>query len=792
MLVSTQPRPCRGRYESDCRAAIWNSVTFFLIGWTILCWPWISGRVTIPWDAKAHFYAQLQFLANAFSSGQSPFWNPDAFSGQPHISDPQSLIFSPAALLAYIFPTPSFQIIDIYAFGLLAIGGIATLMIFHAQRWNMLGGLVAAFAFAFGSSSAHRIQHLGQIQSLAFLMVALWCQVSLLNRRTYWKAIYLGIAVALMVVEPDQIALLGGYMLALHVIIHILSQPAALSNLKVLVPYLFVSAAVCLLIASIPLVLTYLFVSDTTRAVIPFEDAIPGSLHPASLLTSVVSDLFGANDPDVPYWGPFSDIWGDTSRSLTQNMGQLYIGALPVVAIFGHSMGLGKLWERPIRPFFVCGIIMLVFALGKNTPLFRAFYDYLPGVSGFRRPADATFLIGAYLSILGGYLFNEIIRNISTFKDGVILLRNVYLVIVPVILISFLISHSTGMLSVATSKIFQGILWVAAALATIFIAGVISHRSATIALMFVAGFMSFDLWTNNGPNESTALPTSDYEVLRRTSENQTLCEVKRLLTTVESPHRRDRVEIVGVGFHWPNLGLVHGFENILGYNPLRLRQYSRATGAQDQVAAWDQRHFTPLFPSYKSILANLLGMRYVISGVPIGNIDPQLREGDLRLVRRTKEAWIYENPNALPRAMFVSNWMKADFEALVRDGVWPSFNPRKTILLENGPELPVATSSHLDARVDIVSYKNTRIEIDVTNSEAGFIVLNDVWHSWWSAKVNEAPVEILKANVLFRAVYLKPGTNKIVFEFEPFDGALRDVISRIQQKFRGTVTYAAR
>ena len=36
-----------------------------------------SGSVTIPWDAKAHFYAQLLFLAHALHSGESPFWAPE-------------------------------------------------------------------------------------------------------------------------------------------------------------------------------------------------------------------------------------------------------------------------------------------------------------------------------------------------------------------------------------------------------------------------------------------------------------------------------------------------------------------------------------------------------------------------------------------------------------------------------------------------------------------------------------------------------------------------------------------
>ena len=88
------------------------SVTVIVIlAWIALSWPWLSGIVTIPWDAKAHFQPQLQFLAEAWHSGRSPFWTPYVFSGSPQVADPQSLIFSPPfALIAAIEPVPGFRL----------------------------------------------------------------------------------------------------------------------------------------------------------------------------------------------------------------------------------------------------------------------------------------------------------------------------------------------------------------------------------------------------------------------------------------------------------------------------------------------------------------------------------------------------------------------------------------------------------------------------------------------------------------------------------------------------------
>ena len=37
--------------------------------------------------------------------------------------------------------------------------------------------------------------------------------------------------------------------------------------------------------------------------------------------------------------------------------------------------------------------------------------------------------------------------------------------------------------------------------------------------------------------------------------------------------------MVGLGFHWPNAGMIHGLEHTLGYNPLRFAFYAKATGA---------------------------------------------------------------------------------------------------------------------------------------------------------------------------------------------------------------------
>src|SRR4029453_12021735 len=51
------------------------------------------------------------------------------------------------------------------------------------------------------------------------------------------------------------------------------------------------------------------------------------------------------------------------------------------------------------------------YAGGGYTPVFRGFYTLLPGVSLYRRPADATFLVGALGAILAGYGAHRLLQT---------------------------------------------------------------------------------------------------------------------------------------------------------------------------------------------------------------------------------------------------------------------------------------------------------------------------------------------------------------------------------------------
>jgi hypothetical protein len=751
----------------------------FLAAWTVLSWPWLSGAVTIPYDAKALFQAELQFLANAIHQGQSPFWSPNVFGGIPQIADPQSLIFSPMVLLALRAPHPSFHALDVAVLALLALSGLAILMFFRDRGWHPAGGIVAALAFVFGASAAWRIQHIGQIESFVFFAIALFALARALDRSSVLYGLAAGLAAALMLMQPDQVAFLAALFLAGFVADHWLRQPSWREAARSIRPLAAASVAGLLLIA-VPILLTMLFAESSDRAAYSYAEATRGSLHPASLLTMLVGGLYSPMY-EVPYWGPYSIAWDPRHLFLSPNMSQLYAGALPMLAILTLGIARGVAWTREVRFYAIALALMIVYALGSFTPLYRAIFE-LPGVSAFRRPADATFLVGGTVAILGGYLVHRVASG--TMPPLGRWHRAVAVALVAAFFAaSITVAVMLGHLHDALWPIARAAGWTAAAaLALVLLSRMRAHASLA-AMLVVAPLMIADLRLNNGPSESTALPPKVFEVLDPDTKNETILLLKRLLARPLPSDRRDRIELAGVGFLWPNAPMIHGFDHTLGYNPLRLAEVSDATGARDYIAGPDQRVFSPLFPSYRSLLADMLGLRYIVSSVPIGRVDGSLKPGDLRFLAHTPDGYVYENPRALPRVVFATNWLAADFDWLIETGNWPDFDPRRTVLFEAQqgatPPAPRTAVECPRAVAQLTHYENTVVEIDADSVCGGYVVLNDVFHPWWAATVDGKPADILQANVLFRAVEVTPGRHRVRFEFKPIAGAIAELEDRM-------------
>ncbi|MDB5649505.1 MAG: hypothetical protein JWL62_1025 [Hyphomicrobiales bacterium] len=736
----------------------------FLLCSGLLTSPWWLGRVTIPWDAKAHFYPQLVFLANALHGTDLPFWNPHIFAGSAQIADPQSLIFTlPYLLLAMFDATPGFVAADAVVFITLILGGLALIAFFRDRNWHPAGALVAALAFTFGGSAAWRIQHIGEVLSIAFFAITFWLLARVLERGSWKAGLGAGFFGGLMVIGRDQIAWLCTIILIGAVIWHILAGRGWVGRLKLALPALIVGLVTGSAVIALPIALTVALAQQSNRVLIDFAGAARGSLHPASLLTAVVANLYGTDGPMPDFWGPaMTPVWAANNYVLARNMSDVYFGALPLIAFLAIGLAGSAFIRSEARFLLAAFIAMLLYSVGDFTPFFKLAFA-IPGSDLFRRPSDATFPLCALAAILAGYAVHRWMARETKQGSPV---SQVLIVLVPFAL-------AVGV-AVWKGRFAQASLPLVTAAICLAVSGLLlvglrrfGPRHAMLALVAIGAVMTADLAVNNGPNESTALPPAHYDVLRTDTQNVTIALLRKKLDETAGPDRRDRVEMAAIGFDWPNLGMIHGFDHDLGYNPVRFELYVEATGAQDHVAVADQRHFSPLFPSYRSRMADMLGLRFIATGIPVEEVDKNLKPGDLQQIARTPDAYVYENQRALPRVLFATRAQDADFEQLIKTGEWPDVDPRETVLIEGAKPDDVVRRPGT-ARLSF--YENTRVRVSVDAPDGGWLVLNDVWQPWWRVEIDNVSVPLLRANVIFRAVQVPPGRHDVRFVFEPLAG----------------------
>ncbi|MEI8145472.1 MAG: hypothetical protein WCH83_08425, partial [Alphaproteobacteria bacterium] len=278
--------------------------------------------------------------------------------------------------------------------------------------------------------------------------------------------------------------------------------------------------------------------------------------------------------------------------------------------------------------------------------------------------------------------------------------------------------------------------------------------------------LAADLAITNSMSESNALPPSEYSVLTPRTDDPTVAFLRERI--VRDGTRRDRVELLGLGYHWQNAAMSHGFEDVLGFNPVRGARYSSMVGAGD-IALVGARRFPPSFPSYRSPLADILGLRFIVTGVPISEIDQRLKAGDLTEIASFGENRVYENPRALPRARIVPRAAPFDPSVVLR-GFPEDFDPARLVLVD-GP-VPTRTSEGV-AR--IVRYTSNLVEVETETVSGGIMVLADAWHPWWVARIAGQVIPIRRAYGVVRAVEVPAGKATVTFTFEPFAGALKQL-----------------
>lgn len=743
---------------------------------------WLVSGAVVPWDSKNHFYPMFRFLGEALQRGDVPLWNPYHFAGHPSVADPQSLIFTPTFFLfALIAPSASMQSFDLFVFLHLLMGGAGVLGLCRRHGFVPSAAVLAGLIFMLGGVAASRLQHTGMIISYSFFPLALWMLEAMLERRRIALGIGFGVVASLMALGRDQVAYLFCLVLIARVVHAALASRRPLDYLAERWVVLLVAGATGAAILAVPVLLTLQFLASSNRPGIAFGVAAAGSLAPVNFVTMLAPDIFGSLGKTYSYWGPGYDTMAEpdwTDRAVDY----LFIGTAPAVLGLWHGLAGGRIFAKEMRFVHYVLATALVYTLGRWTPLFAPIFDFFPGVSLYRRPADAAFVLNAGFALSAGYLLHRFVAHGAPrpFQKLPRPLAHALTASAAGLVLSLLVgglafSLETGHWREALPAIGVA-LASGAAIALVLALGESKDKRTLAAIVLVAATAGELLW-RNAADPLNAEPATRYSIFNgpAAAESAAIAALRKDIAERAAKGEHPRVEILGLPGGWQNASMMLGLEDTIGYNPLRISDYERAVGPGDNAVDPNLRHYPGMFRGYRCKLARLLGLDYLVLDRPLTRMPPHMPRPNATLMFSSDQIYVYKLGRAAPRAYVASRVIPVDSQAAIGEDAMPDFDGAREALVDQSnmdaldPSLSDASrQAPADARVSIAVYEGDRVVIDVETDRDGLLVLHDLYYPGWEARLDGAPVPIVKANLLFRGVQAPKGRHRVEFLFQPF------------------------
>lgn len=739
-----------------------------LIFWIVTAVQWPLHDLVVPWDSKNQFYAFFRFMAETIHQGVTPFWNPYHYAGHPSIADPQSMIFSPAFVLwALVDPKPSLFAFDLMVFAHLLIGGIALARYGQRKGWPAAACVLSAMIFMIGGAVSGRMMHVGIINAYAlFPLALLWMDVAI-ERRSRLAAIGFGAITALIVLGRSQVPLLLCFVLAVLMALRIARETGAWRYLVARLDVIAIVVLTTLALIAVPMLLTLQFADFSNRPHMGVEETLRSSLYPANLANFFVPDVFGSLRPlSEGNWGPAYWTRPDVD-STDRAFNYLFAGTLTALLLVWHGIAGRRAFKYEARVFFCIGIVALMYALGRYTPLFPFLFKHVPGIDLFRRPVGGTFILLLALAYLSGHLASDYVR------EGAPGVSRSGLAIATAALAGLLVWAVA--FSMRSGKGWDATLEIAKA-APVYIGLVAlllwprTQQARAVAMSLAVMFTGGELIMRNAANVLNAEPRADYAMLEAPSG-----DAVRIVNAIKNDAAmtlggsRARVEIVGLGGPWRNASMLFGLEATNGYNPLRIGPYDRLVSPGEDTYTPLNRRFPASFPGYDCLLGRLLGLEYLVLDRPIDQVPALARREVASAVMTGPKAWIYHLANVAPRVTVDMRVKVADAAELIDAGKFPNTLGASEVLVDADDPITqkYAMQPTAPAQAKIVGWRPDRVEIEVDTPAPSIVTLHDLWYPGWEVEVDGVRKPLLRTDVLFRGTETPAGQHKIVFTYRP-------------------------
>jgi hypothetical protein len=340
-------------------------------------------------DTLLYFYPYWQAAAGALRDGRVPLWNPHLFMGAPFLANSQIGFFYPLNWpLWLLLPTPYAVSATILLHLFIAAAG-TYLAARRALSLSQTAALLAAVLFALGGYLTAQVEHVNQVQGLAWLpwFLAVWGRREAASGRLrLWRVAGVsGLFALQLLAGHTQTAFISGVGLGVWAVaLALWPERGAMAGanrwrrLGWTLLLLLTGAGVALLLAAVQLAPTLeLSRLSARQGGLPANEALSFSLNPLLLARSL-----------LPLYG--------------ESLFSEYVAFLPLTAILLAVVGA---WQWRHRPPIAASLLLvgvgLFLALGQFNPVYRLLVR-LPGFDLFRAPARWLVLYALGISLLAG------------------------------------------------------------------------------------------------------------------------------------------------------------------------------------------------------------------------------------------------------------------------------------------------------------------------------------------------------------------------------------------------------
>ncbi len=470
-------------------------------------------------------------------------------------------------------------------------------------------------------------------------------------------------------------------------------------------------------------------------------------------------------------------------------------------------------------------VFLLVFAIlfsVKYSPVAYLFH-YLPVWKSLRSPDRFVMLANFSWAVLAGFGFNWILENKNNFKEFKIVkwIKRLFFAFLSLIVAVNIIGlfkttfikwagdyfdkyyypKTTGLPIEHYHRVIENmvnsnfyafsffnkdfvipfILTVAAFLTIIFI------RKFNKITLFYVFLLSGFVWAVTSPMVSSGF-TRDFfretEIVRFLKEQEGTFRIYSLLPSLatyqfvvvaQNSNQNDEAEFLKAMLP-VNLNLIYNLDSIDGLEtsiPRRVSSLlsellSERTNFGNRIA---EARLKPeekikIFEARANILA-MMNVKYIISAYPL---DEKIFKKVFmsRVTRFNIPIFVYENRNILPRFYVVNRaeFVAADEIGSLENILVPGFNFKAATLIECEKPQDCGQATGRGEITDS-EYNNGYLKLKTKFNSPGWIVFSESFSPYWSAKINNEPVSIYRANYVYQAVKVLAGSNLIEFEYKP-------------------------